>query len=115
MDTTYEGWFNRATWLANLWLSNEPELYENALRTVATGIERNWAMAQVGEMLLADLKHEMQRLLSQGQTAMYFDFCPEDSDPIIPSVNRIELAQHWVAEVNDLREHGEIIKPRQMS
>ena len=111
----YEGWTNRETWLANLHLSNERDLYDKALRTAATGIDRDWAMRHVGEMLVGDIKHEMQRLLGRGQTAMYFDFCPEDSDPVIPSINRVELAQHWVAEVVDHREHGEIIKPRQMS
>ncbi|MBN1994525.1 MAG: hypothetical protein JW953_17640 [Anaerolineae bacterium] len=29
-EDTYNGWHNRETWLVNLWIDNEPYLYERA-------------------------------------------------------------------------------------
>jgi len=110
--TTYEGWSNRATWLANLWLSNDRSLYDDALRTVATGVDRGWAMAILGEMLVADLMSRMQLDLRSGSDAMYLDFCPFDGERVIPEINRVELAEHWLADLEDARAHGEIIRPR---
>jgi len=114
METTtlYEGWSNRATWLANLWLRDNRLLYDDALRTVATGVDRGWAMAILGEMLVADLMVRMQLDLRSGSDAMYLDFCPLSGERLIPEINRVELAEHWLADLEDQRAHGEIIRPR---
>ena len=108
-DTTYNGWVNNSTWRANLWLSNEPRLYEQALKRTAFCMERGWSPDRTGELLCSDLKHEFQRLLGRGETAMYFEFCPEDGDAVIPEVDREELGESWIATVLDHRAHGEVI------
>jgi len=111
-DTTYEGWSNRATWLANLWLSNDRSLYDDALRTVATGVDRDWPLWCLGEMLVGDLMSRMQLDLRSGSDAMYNDFVLSTGERLIPEINRVELAEHWLADLEDARAHGEIIKPR---
>ena len=111
-NTTYNGWSNRATWLANLWLSNDRKLYDHALRTVATGVDRGWAMAILGDFLVDDLMSRMQLNLRSGDHAMYNDFVLSTGERLIPEINRVELAEHWLADLEDARAHGEIIKPR---
>lgn len=43
-DTDYNGWKNRETWNANLWLSNEEPLYRHC-RELAQSVENNGALA----------------------------------------------------------------------
>jgi hypothetical protein len=75
-------------------------------------MERDWPDGtphRVGELLCSDLMHEFQRLLGRGQTAMFFEFCPEDGELRIPQVDREELGESWIANVLDHRAHGEVI------
>ena len=112
--TTYEGWTNRQTWLANVWLSNEERLYRRAFERVAWQLDRSDTPARIGEGLVYEIMREMQRLLGRGSSAMYDDFCPENGEMVIPDINREELAEHWIAELRDLRQHGEVIEPRRI-
>jgi hypothetical protein len=50
MNVEYNGWSNRATWAAVLWLSNEEPLY----RAVCAGVDPLWLLAH-HEGFLADL------------------------------------------------------------
>ena len=108
-DTTFNGSGTNSTWRANLWLRNKPRLHEQALKRTAFGMDRGWSPERIGELLCSDIKHEFQRLLNRGDTAMYFEFCPEDGDPVIPEVDRHELGEHWIATVLDHRAHGEVL------
>ena len=72
-------------------------------------MDKDWTPEQIGQLLVQDIMHEMQRLLGRGETAMYFDFCPEDGELRIPQIDRHELGESWIANVMDLRSHGEVV------
>lgn len=55
VDTTYNGWSNRETWLVSLWLNNDESLYSQLLAAVelhdSASIKAEWLAERVQEQL----------------------------------------------------------------
>ena len=82
----YLGWTNRATWLINLWLNNEPGSQEAAAEAVAGG----------GEEALREMVEEsFSETLSQG--GMISDLIVYALD----QVNWEEIAEHFEEEAGE--------------
>jgi len=79
----YNGWSNRETWNANLWMNNEESLYK-LIGTIARGCENVSELASNMEGFLG--------ILWNGKTP--------DGD-ILHEVNWVEIATAW-AEANEL-------------
>ena len=55
VDTTYNGWSNRETWLVSLWLNNDESLYSQLLSAVeqneSASVKAEWLAERVQEQL----------------------------------------------------------------
>lgn len=55
IDTTYNGWSNRETWLVSLWLNNDESLYSQLLVAIElqepAAIKAEWLAERVQEQL----------------------------------------------------------------
>ena len=55
VDTTYNGWSNRETWLVSLWLNNDESLYSQLLAAVElqepASIKAEWLAERTQEQL----------------------------------------------------------------
>lgn len=95
--TTYNGWANRETWLASLWLSNDEPVYLSALDIARNDDDPEF----VGRALVS--------LLSAWVAVdAITDFTDEDTgDSLLPWVDLIELGEHWIADAREVDSYND--------
>ncbi len=114
MSDEYNGWTNRETWAANLWLSNDEGVYNLALerardaldgyttRCDTYGLEptRDGAAMSVGEELSAQIEELEELLIPESYRSMRDD---------IGSLWRIdwqELGEAWLEQISEETPEG---------
>ena len=63
-DDTYNGWKNKETWLVNIWLSNDYDLYKHYVSTLTEIVEKQSNVLYTHRLVVEELKeivHEIYR------------------------------------------------------
>lgn len=94
---TYNGWKNRETWLANLWLENEYRVYKSALETAKT-----YAASKLGADLLGGKLINALVLWRNDNEALANDLSKHD---LRTKVSAHELGEHWIDTAEDHLRH----------
>ncbi len=101
MSDGYNGWSNRETWAANLWIENEEGSYRHALRLTRQAVQNNTETDDNEEDLPCDQDAAVEELASE----LEIQFSPDGprdglaGDLFLAAVRRIdwsEIAQHMV-------------------
>lgn len=89
----YNGWSNRATWMANLHLSNERGMYEHCLELARADIDDVRAVASSLEQFCEGVLEACSR-----RDPMFADFLSVGTE----NIDWDEIARHWIADVQEL-------------
>lgn len=97
MDTKYNGWANKPTWLVNLWLTNdestEAMLHESARNACETGDDREDA----AQLLAGELEQLVENMRTDDDAGLLSDLLGW----AMAHVEWYEIAEHYVNDVWD--------------
>jgi len=94
-DKTHNGWTNYETWLVNLWIQNDEELY-NILREEVVEAD---TLFDAKELLLAWIDNEYD-LFIEAAGATHGGLLPDLLRGAMQAVNWYEIAKRWRAEAS---------------
>tara|TARA_R110000744_G_scaffold63835_2_gene131293 strand:+ start:291 stop:674 length:384 start_codon:yes stop_codon:yes gene_type:complete len=109
VGASWEGWSTRATWCANLWISNEQQPYTEALAIGADArvIDSPTPERDTGLRLLQMLTAWMQ--VSGGDSAIVQDFTDNATgESMLDEINVRELGAAWIAEAKEIADWEEM-------
>ena len=89
-DSTYNGWTNYETWLVNLWIQNDEELY-NILREEVVEAD---TLFDAKELLLAWIDNEYDMFI-EATGATHGGLLPDLLRGAMQAVNWYEIAKNW--------------------
>ena len=98
-DDTYNGWKNKETWLVNIWLSNDYDLYKHYVSTLTEIVEKQSNVLYTHRLVVEELKeivHEIYR--DEHRESGLID------DLIETSLNNVDwsrLAEHYIDDINE--------------
>jgi hypothetical protein len=103
-DTTYNGWTNYETWLANLWLDNDGYAVEE-ISNVCLGMMGSWEDKSDVDWRLGDhIKDIMQEWVNLNQEHGQNGFVTDLISAAFQQINFREIAGHFYDELKDLEE-----------
>lgn len=94
-DDMYNGWKNKETWAANLWLANEFEAYCEAVDTVKEMVADGFSPLAVGDALVALLRDRALRGDDVGQ-------CILRDVGSFWRIDEAELGGNWILDVEEV-------------
>ena len=98
-DNTYNGWTNKETWLVNIWLNNDYDLYKQYVSTLTEIVEKQSNVLYTHRLVVEELKeivHEMYRDEHRENGLI--------NDLIQISLNNVDwsrLAEHYIDDINE--------------
>ena len=98
-DDTYNGWKNKETWLVNIWLSNDYDLYKHYVSTLTEIVEKQSNVLYTHRLVVEELKeivHEIYRDEHRESGLI--------NDLIETSLNNVDwsrLAEHYIEEIQE--------------
>ena len=102
--STYNGWTNYETWLANLWLDQDGYAIEE-ISNVCLGLMGSWDdKADVSWRLADHIKDMMQEWIDNAQDAQN-GFVTDLISAAFQQINFREIAGHFYDELKDLEEN----------
>jgi hypothetical protein len=102
MDEKYEGWQNRETWAANLWMENNSKVYNYVFEKVKQVI----AVSKGSEQLRVE--DFIKQFLEEAQEKVENREAQPDTVAAIVNIgsfwriNYPELAGHWIAKARSI-------------
>ena len=98
-DNTYNGWKNKETWLVNIWLSNDYDLYKHYVSTLTEIVEKQSDVLYTHRLVVEELKeivHEIYR--DEHRESGLIDDLIETS---LSNVDWSRLAEHYIEEIKE--------------
>ena len=98
-DDTYNGWKNKETWLVNIWLSNDYDLYKHYVSTLTEIVEKQSNVLNNNGNVMEELKEIVWEI--------YRDEHRENgliNDLIQTSLSNVDwsrLAEHYIDDIKE--------------
>tara|TARA_R100000306_G_C4275780_1_gene92466 strand:- start:178 stop:471 length:294 start_codon:yes stop_codon:yes gene_type:complete len=92
MDDTYNGWKNKETWLVNVWLNNDYEMYQYYLGRVTDAWNNNGNVMEELKEIVWEIYRDEHR-----ESGLI-------NDLIETSLNNVDwsrLAEHYIEEIQE--------------
>ena len=92
MDETYNGWKNKETWLVNVWLNNDYEMYQYYLGRVTDAWNNNGNVMEELKEIVWEIYRDEHR-----ESGLI-------NDLIATSLNNVDwsrLAEHYIEEIQE--------------
>ena len=112
---SYEGWSNRATWLAHLWTANDEQTYYACMEIAQERMDDPLAVGQaivpmIEAMMVVDENVRMDftetvetEELDYDTYEMIYDI---ETRSILPDIDLKELGEVWITTTTDYLEHS---------
>jgi hypothetical protein len=105
-DNTYNGWTNHATWIANLWVTNEPYLSESISNGILDLASSEMSFYDAGKLI----KEQLEAHAELQHPTLFEDgsFALDMFNGYMSDVNWDEIAQNWIDEIPELYVDGDL-------
>ena len=92
MDDTYNGWKNKETWLVNVWLNNDYEMYQYYLGRVTDAWNNNGNVMEELKEIVWEIYREEHR---------EFGLINDLIETSLSNVDWSRLAEHYIEEIQE--------------
>ena len=98
-DDTYNGWKNKETWLVNVWLNNDYDLYKHYISTLTEIVEKQSNVLYTNRLVIDELKEIVWEIYREEHREFGLI-----NDLIETSLNNVDwsiLAEHYIEEIQE--------------
>ena len=98
-DNTYNGWTNKETWLVNVWLNNDYDLYKHYISTLTEIVEKQSNVLYTNRLVIDELKEIVWEIYREEHREFGLI-----NDLIETSLNNVDwsiLAEHYIEEIQE--------------
>jgi len=99
IDDTYNGWTNKETWLVNVWLNNDYDLYKHYISTLTEIVEKQSNVLYTNRLVIDELKEIVWEIYREEHREFGLI-----NDLIETSLNNVDwsiLAEHYIEEIQE--------------
>ena len=98
MDDTYNGWTNKETWLVNVWLNNDYDLYKHYISTLTEIVEEQ-SVDTTHNRVVDELKEIVWEIYREEHRE--FGLINDLIETSLNNVDWSRLAEHYIEEIQE--------------
>ena len=98
-DDTYNGWKNKETWLVNVWLNNDYDLYKHYISTLTEIVEKQSNVLYTNRLVIDELKEIVWEIYrdEHRESGLINDLI----ETSLSNVDWSRLAEHYIEEIQE--------------
>ena len=98
-DDTYNGWKNKETWLVNVWLNNDYDLYKHYISTLTEIVEKQSNVLYTNRLVIDELKEIVWEIYREEHRE--FGLINDLIETSLNNVDWSRLAEHYIEEIQE--------------
>ena len=98
-DNTYNGWTNKETWLVNVWLNNDYDLYKHYISTLTEIVEKQSNVLYTNRLVIDELKEIVWEIYREEHRE--FGLINDLIETSLNNVDWSRLAEHYIEEIQE--------------
>ena len=98
-DNTYNGWTNKETWLVNIWLNNDYDLYKHYVSTLTEIVEKQSNVLYTNRLVIDELKEIVWEIYREEHRE--FGLINDLIETSLNNVDWSRLAEHYIEEIQE--------------